>query len=736
MAAGVRVDIKPEELELAPGTIEQVKVVLQNQGEVLDQFDLEVRGIDAGWYTLTVKGMALFPGDKEEIDLTIHPPRDGVAGSYKVDVTASSRTDPTSKATASWSLRVARPEKKEAPPKEEEVKAPPPPPEEKKPEKPKKPPEEKKKAGVALQLQPPSTQLSAGEQAEVIGKVENTGEIVDQFEIQVSGLNEDWLTVEPTSISLFPKDSGEIHILLKPPATEETTAGDYPFKVRATSQADAAVSAEVDGILRIRPFYKMEAEMRPRKVTGRQGRFELELANQGNAPITVLAQGEDPEAHCTFALEPEEPALEPHKTKKVPLRVRVKRFGLVGEPKSYRFKLDLVPKEWPQEKKSLDGELVHKPLFRTWKPILIAAALVLLLAVALKAREALAGQGGARVVVCRVAETTTIGYRVQFLRDACRLFPPTPPATPVVVVATEVLPADTPAATEAPLAATAPPPVEATWPGRAVFVSGFRSEAEIELVAEAGQLRVKLTQNTFADSQPEVSPDGTLIAFQSNREGSFDIWVMKVDGTEPRNLTGTLGIDEGTPTWSPDGQLLAYERRGEIWVMRADGSDQKPLLAHLPQSPAVQGSAPSWSPDGSKIAYMFDTPSAWQIIMVDIDSGGFQQLTDDPRGARFPEWHPDGQSIVYNSHDPGALGPDVVYLLPVAGGEPQALTDRGQIGAAGHATFSADGKWLFFNADEHHPVLSRIFVRNMESGEISPVTGAPQAAEYAPHWGP
>ena len=91
------------------------------------------------------------------------------------------------------------------------------------------------------------------------------------------------------------------------------------------------------------------------------------------------------------------------------------------------------------------------------------------------------------------------------------------------------------------------------------------------------------------------------IAFESLRDGNFEIYVMNADGSGQTRLTNNPVLD-GSPSWSPDGGRIAFEslRDGnvEIYVMNADGSGQ----TRLTNDPAFDGS-PSWSPDGGRIAF-------------------------------------------------------------------------------------------------------------------------------------
>jgi dipeptidyl aminopeptidase/acylaminoacyl peptidase len=97
------------------------------------------------------------------------------------------------------------------------------------------------------------------------------------------------------------------------------------------------------------------------------------------------------------------------------------------------------------------------------------------------------------------------------------------------------------------------------------------------------------------DSAPAWSPDGTEIAFESDKDGDGEIYVMKADGTDVRQLTNNTIHDEG-PAWAPDGTRIAYTSgpdnlNGDVWVMNADGSDPMQLT----DSPG-RDESPDWQP--------------------------------------------------------------------------------------------------------------------------------------------
>lgn len=125
---------------------------------------------------------------------------------------------------------------------------------------------------------------------------------------------------------------------------------------------------------------------------------------------------------------------------------------------------------------------------------------------------------------------------------------------------------------------------------------------------------------------PEWRPDGSVIVHQ--RDG-FYITTMTREGNDLRQLT-TTG-ESSHPEYSPDGQRIAYRHSGGVWIMNADGSEQRQLTT-------VAGDEPSWSPDGNKIVFVRsdftrDAPELGVLWVVDVTTGEETQLTH-----QWPQW--------------------------------------------------------------------------------------------------
>ncbi|HEY2775641.1 MAG TPA: hypothetical protein VGK20_16490 [Candidatus Binatia bacterium] len=195
---------------------------------------------------------------------------------------------------------------------------------------------------------------------------------------------------------------------------------------------------------------------------------------------------------------------------------------------------------------------------------------------------------------------------------------------------------------------------------RLAFTSDRDGDSEIYEYALADGSMAQLTHNTDIEISPAWSPDGSKIAFVSRRDGNFEIYTMNSDGTDQTRLTDNTG-DDLYPNWSPDGKHIAFAtvRPGtidrDIWTMDDDGGNPKSLLAR-----AGNDSEPAWSPDGTLIAFSGNAGTAAghiYVVSASDGSGLVQVTTSETVDDRQPDW----QSV--DSQAPVALCPTVTPVL-------------------------------------------------------------------------
>ena len=182
---------------------------------------------------------------------------------------------------------------------------------------------------------------------------------------------------------------------------------------------------------------------------------------------------------------------------------------------------------------------------------------------------------------------------------------------------------------------------------------------------------VNLTQHPADDNTPAWSPDGTQIAFTSNRDGNLEIYVMNADGRNPTRLTNHPA-DDNAPAWSPDGTQIAFESdrifRPTIFVMNADGVDIRQVTDAMDWD-----IEPAWSPDGTQIAFACNRNRIFDICIINVDGTGEKNLTNSKSEDRDPTWSPDGLQIAYSARQNGLLYD--IYVMNADGRHKVALTE-------------------------------------------------------------
>jgi Tol biopolymer transport system component len=242
----------------------------------------------------------------------------------------------------------------------------------------------------------------------------------------------------------------------------------------------------------------------------------------------------------------------------------------------------------------------------------------------------------------------------------------------------------------------APPAAQAAFPGIngkiAFDTDRDAGNIDVYMMQADGSGPTRLTTDPSFDADPAWSPDGTRIAFRSDRDGNPEIYVMNADGSGQTNLTNE-GSEDQEPAWSPDGNKITFasDRDGdsEIFVMNADGSSPVQLTDNI----LFDDAHPAWSPDGSKIAFDSDRDGNLEIyVMNAADGSGPTNLTDDPNHDFEPNWSPDGTKIAFTTERDGN---DEVYVMSATDGSGQAnLTNDPEDDSS--PTWSPDGTRISF----------------------------------------
>jgi Tol biopolymer transport system component len=250
------------------------------------------------------------------------------------------------------------------------------------------------------------------------------------------------------------------------------------------------------------------------------------------------------------------------------------------------------------------------------------------------------------------------------------------------------------------------------------------------------------------------------IVYDSKRDGQFDIYKMRPDGSRVTRLTDSPDW-ETMPDWSPDGKSIVYTRKGpgdddttgDIWIMDADGGNQRRLTRN--------GSAPQFTPDGEWVIFQRDrtalirtnvhiseertltpppnVPFPWHMTRPQISPDGKTVAFISDRNGRWhawtldmegnarlidkgcePTWAPDGRKIYYMRDVTFFV--NAIWVKDWPDGEPREfLTLQGTYSHAYFPSVSSDGKWLLFSAcpawqHDHTSAHYQVFIKPLDGG--------------------
>ncbi|HXV65297.1 MAG TPA: hypothetical protein VEK15_31670, partial [Vicinamibacteria bacterium] len=206
-----------------------------------------------------------------------------------------------------------------------------------------------------------------------------------------------------------------------------------------------------------------------------------------------------------------------------------------------------------------------------------------------------------------------------------------------------------------------------------------------------------LTRDAGMEVEPSLSPDGRLVAYSSNADGDWDIYVARVAGGKPINVTADSSADDYQPAFSPDGERIAFRSErdgGGVFVMSATGESVRRAAAF--------GFNPSWAPDGTRLVLASESirmstgrETLSQLSVVDVVSGAVTEIGGDD--AVQPAWSPNGHRIAFWGAWPiGSGNFDLWTIAPDGSDKKRVTNDRFYDWSP---VWSPDGRSLWFTSD-------------------------------------
>ena len=260
------------------------------------------------------------------------------------------------------------------------------------------------------------------------------------------------------------------------------------------------------------------------------------------------------------------------------------------------------------------------------------------------------------------------------------------------------------------------------------FTSARHESYDIYVMDDDGRNQKRITVHPETDRCPAWSPDGTKIAFVSNRnKGYIQIWVINADGGNPTRLTD--GVWDNNPDWSPDGRKITYDFflnpwdndkwNRTIYVMDSDGRNSRQLI----EKPEWDTN-PSWSPDGRKIAFASRRDMRHEFYVMNANGQEIERITFDFTPKYKPTWSPDGSRIAYETND-------FIGVMDIDGTNQRRLTENGW---HGHPTWSPDSESIAFHTRDQNRGDFTIFTVGAKGGAVNPIGLDIGQSDFEPDW--
>ncbi len=184
----------------------------------------------------------------------------------------------------------------------------------------------------------------------------------------------------------------------------------------------------------------------------------------------------------------------------------------------------------------------------------------------------------------------------------------------------------------------------------------------------------RLTSHTGSNESARISPDGTRIAYETDRTGNYEIWVID-RATDSETRLASHPASDNSPSWSPDGKQVAFlsEREGEpaLWVVNADGSGGP---RRLTEEPVQSGyGTVRWSPDGAAIGFLGSSERGPALYELDLATGS---VTPRIYGVETFGWYLDRERVVYTPTTRAANGRMEMRVVNFRSGKEDVLLEE------------------------------------------------------------
>lgn len=265
-----------------------------------------------------------------------------------------------------------------------------------------------------------------------------------------------------------------------------------------------------------------------------------------------------------------------------------------------------------------------------------------------------------------------------------------------------------------------------------LFVRNSRAPQNGEAGEWANARHAQITDSPWVEGYPSLSPDGKNIIFASEANGDRNVYLQRVGGKNPVNLTPNSKESDTMPAYSADGKYIVFRSERQpsgIYVMEETGENARRI--------SDAGFHPSWSPDGKKVV-VSDKAAAIHTVhavpnsalsVIDVATGNKQRI-ETGGDAIMPSWSPNGERIAFWFVADGKL-PEIA-TIPAAGGEPVVVAS--DEASDWNPVWSPDGKYLYFASDRSGNMsFWRVAIDEKTGAQQGAPESVPTPSKYCRH---
>ncbi|MBX3060145.1 MAG: protein kinase [Anaerolineae bacterium] len=221
---------------------------------------------------------------------------------------------------------------------------------------------------LGILVNPTNVDVTPGGRAEIQIELINHGPLIDHFDLRLSKLPKEWVTLPPEPVQLMPGGTTSLPFTIHPPRHSSARAGLHPYQLDIYSASTRQRVATISGNINIGSFARYKVEAQPLQLTN-QGVCRVTVQNEGNAPATYAVQAREPADALNFFGEQNALTVPPGQAGEVMLRVQPKARPFTGRPRPYIFQVQV--QDGPDDIERKQGMIEVRPRVPTWVVLLL-----------------------------------------------------------------------------------------------------------------------------------------------------------------------------------------------------------------------------------------------------------------------------------------------------------------------------------------------------------------------------